>query len=216
MTSDFGREDSAAPNGGGESVGGRRNLALVLAVTGVILMGVGVAGLLSGGEVAAEPAVATGSPSPSQSEAPTPTASSAPTPAESPAEDPTPSPEPTETPDTFFARFADAVRGGKPAFLLSRLHPFVFDRYAGADCRSYLGGLHLPKYDVEILKVGGTKVFHWETDGISRDVAHATTVRIRFTEDGDTFIETDTHLVARDDGSFSFLTDCGTPKAGAA
>ncbi len=185
-------------------VGGRRYFAIALAVAGVVLVGIGVAGLFSGDEATAGVSGA------SASESPSPKPSETPTPSESPT------PEPLETPEEFFARFADALRSGKPAFLLARMHPLVLDRYAGSDCRAYLGGLDLPDYDAEVLSVGRTKVFHWETDGISRDVAHATTVRIRFTEDGDTFIETDTHLVARDDGSLLFLTDCGIPKAGAA
>jgi hypothetical protein len=199
-------------------VGGRRNFAIGLAVAGVVLVGIGVAGLFSGDEATAGASGPTISPTISPSPSPSP--SEAPTPSESPAETASPTPEPLETPletpEEFFARFADALRSGKPAFLLARMHPLVLDRYAESDCRAYLGGLDLPDYDAEVLSVGRTKVFHWETDGISRDVAHATTVRIRFTEDGDTFIETDTHLVARDDGSLLFLTDCGIPKAGAA
>lgn len=199
-------------------MGGRRNLGVALAVVGVIMVGIGAARLLSGDGSSGAASDPTGSAEPSGSVSVS--SSEAPTPSESPSdnasETPSSSPEPLETPEEFFSRFADALRSGKPAFLLARLHPLVLGRYAGSDCRAYLGSLDLPEYDVEVLKVGGTKVFHWETDGISRDVPHATTVRIRFTEDGDTFIETDTHLVARDDGSFLFLTDCGTPKAGAA
>lgn len=198
-------------------MGGRQILAVVLAVAGVITLGIGVAGLLSGDDVVRSSdgaASSTGSPEPAD----TASASPAPTPGESPAESPSPSPspEPLETPEEFFSRFTDALRSGKGAFLLARLHPFVLDRYAESDCRAYLGGLDFPEYDVEVLSVGRPKVFLWKTDGVRRDIAHATTVRIRFTEDGNTFVETDTHLVARDDGSFLFLSDCGAPKAGAA
>ena len=202
-------------------MGGRRILALILAVVGTITVGIGVAGLLSADEEAAgSSGVATSptgsvAPSESESDSPSESPSETPTPTQSPSESPSPSPEPTEAPEEFFSRFADAIRGGKPAFLLARLHPFVLGRYAKSDCRTYLGSLDFPRYELEVLSVGRTKVFHWETDGINRDVPHATTVRIRFTEDGDTFIETDTHLVARDDGSLLFLTDCGTPQAGA-
>ena len=134
---------------------GQRNFAIGLAVAGVIVVGIGVAGLFSGDE-----ATLGASPSPS----PSPSPSEAPTPSESPTETASPTPDPVETPEEFFSRFADALRSGKPAFLLARMHPLVLDRYAESDCRAYLGGLDLPDYDAEVLSVGRTKVFHWETD----------------------------------------------------
>ena len=196
----------------------RRKLALLLAVGGVVAVVVGIVGLVNGGEEtsSASPVTSPTSGAPSPSRGATASPSVSPTPAASPSTSPSSSPsEQAETPEAFFRRFRAAVRAGKPAFLLARLHPFVLDRYADADCRTYLGGLHLPAYDVRVLSVGATERFRWKTDGLRRDVPMTTTVRIRYTEDGGTFVETDTHLVRSSDGSLLFLTDCGTPKAGA-
>ena len=193
---------------------GRRILGAALALGGLAAVVVGLIGLLDdegpGGSVAEPSPAATAT----TGAAPSPTtATETPTTTESPTSEPTT--EPAETPEEFFAALAAGFREGDARFLFSRLHPFVLDRYGAGPCRNYLGSLEVPAYELEVLEVGGTDVFVWGTDGLRRKVADATTVRIRFTEDGSTFIETDAHIV-QDGELMRWFTDCGTPKAGAA
>ena len=183
----------------------------MLLASGLILGMIAVAEMLGRGDTGAD---AQGVPSVSStgSLSPSPSPTSSPSPSGSPS--PSPSVQPAETAEEFFARFSAALRSGKIAFQLARLHPFVFDRYAETDCRAYFGGLELPDYAVEVLETGKAMEFVWETDDLRRTIPKATTVRVRLTEDGDTFVETDTHLVLRD-GKYLFLSDCGSPKEGA-
>jgi hypothetical protein len=190
----------------------RRIAGASLVVAGVGASIVGLIGLLGGGE-GADPATAASTPEPSASPAASGTAS--PTPSAEPTHaSPTAEPEPPETPEVFFAALGRAFRSGDTRFLLSRLHPFVIDRYGEASCRAYLAGLDVPEYEVEVLDVEGDERFLYETDGLRRRVPSATAVRIRFTEDGDTFIETTGHIVGSGDG-FLWFTDCGAPTGGA-
>lgn len=175
--------------GRGTSLGG-----LALVVTGCLAMAAGVVWLVSSSSDD-EPAAA-----------PTTAATQATTTTTTP---------PAETPEEFFERWVAALRGGDAELLFERLHPTMFDRYDEAACRAYLGGLRAPIAEAEVLEVGGTGTWSWETDGLARDIPDATTVRVRRTEDGDTFIENDTHVVVGDDGLVRWFTDCGTPKEGA-
>ncbi len=72
----------------------------------------------------------------------------------------------------------------------------------------------MPAFDTEVLAVGTTGAFDWSTDGVTRQVADTTTVRLRTTEDGSTFVEADSHVVI-EGGLVRWFTDCGTPKGGA-
>jgi len=187
----------------------RKMWGIALILAGVVLGAVALAGIVGrGGSGIGERSA------PSAPASPTSAATATPSPSASPSPAPSPSIEPAETPERFFARLSAALRSGRPAFPFARLHPFVFDRYLRADCRAYFGGLEVPGYDVEVLRTGETGSFRWETDGLRRTIPSATTVRIRVTEDGDTFTETDTHLVLRG-GRYLFLSDCGTPKEAA-
>jgi hypothetical protein len=122
---------------------------------------------------------------------------------------------PPETPQAFFARFTDALNAGDAAFLVGRLHPAVFDRYERTDCEAYLGGRPRGAARSEVLSVGGTGPWQWETDAVSREIPDALTVRVRRTEDGGaTFVENDVHVVASGP-VLQWFTDCGTPKEGA-
>lgn len=201
---------------------GRRVLGAILMVLGIASAIVGILGLGDGGG-----AVATGEPIPSASEAPSPTESPSeetpgPEPSEEPTaeptEEPSPSPEPEpagETPEGFFAALGEAFRSGDARFLTSRLHQAVLDRYGDEQCRTALRNTVVPDYAVEILSVAEEEAaFVYETDGLRRRVHGATTVRVRFTQDGETFTETDTHIVL-DGDRYRWLTDCGTPLAGA-
>lgn len=195
---------------------GRRVLGGAMVVLGIASSVVGLVGLLGedGGVAAVER-------SPTVTEEPTPTATESPTaePTVEPTVEPTaePTPESTaETPEVFFAAMGEAFSAGDARFLFSRLHPFVLDRYGAPQCRASLGDTEVPDYAVEVLEVEEDRgVFVYDADGLRRRVHGATTVRIRFTEDGETFIETDTHIVLTGD-RFQWLTDCGTPIAGAA
>jgi hypothetical protein len=67
-----------------------------------------------------------------------------------------------------------------------------------------------------VLTIGEPDTWSWETDGLARQIADATTVHVRRTEDGGvTVIESDVHVVVDGDGRVRWFTDCGDPKAGA-
>lgn len=187
---------------------------------GLVATVVGLVGLVTergDGSEAAAPARSSPSLAPPTDAPSTPTPAGSPTGASTPTAGPTDPPSDTpepETPEAFFARFAEALATGDEGFLLSRLHPFVFERYGRPACRAYLGSLDLPGYGAEVLEVTGTGAWGWETDGLRRRVEDTTTVRIRFTQDGSTFTETDAHVV-EDGGLILWFTDCGDPLEGA-
>ena len=212
-------------------MGGRQILGVVLVALGLVAVVVGLVGLLGddGGDATAEssPAGVTAAsptgPTSSEPTGPTATSPTGPTaisPTGPTATGPTgptatgPAEEP-ETPEEFFAALGAAFAQGDQRFLSSRLHPFATERYGASQCRALFASFDLPDYDVEVLSVGDVAPFVYETDGLRRRVEGATTVRIRFTEDGSTFVETDTHIVLNGD-RFLWLTDCGAPLAGAA
>ncbi len=183
-------------------MGGRQVLGAALAALGLISIVVGAVQLVvddEGGSVAARP-----SPSIEPTGSPTPTGS--------PSAEPTE--EPAETPEEFYAALSAAIVGGNQRFLITRLHPFTLERYGARQCRTYLLGLQVPGWELEVLSLEGEGPFVYETDGLQRDVEGATTVRIRFTEDGSTFTETDGHIVLVGN-RYRWFTDCGTPVAGA-
>jgi hypothetical protein len=192
-------------------VEGRRIAGVALMLAGLAAIIAGLVGLLGG-----DGGGATAEPSPSGAASPTDeTASPSASPSEATVSTLSPTASPAETPEEFFAALGAAFREGDGRFLFSRLHPFVIERYGEASCRSYLGGLDVPAYEVEVLDVEGTESFVYETDELRRLVPEAVTVRIRFTEDGSTFVETDGHIVLAGD-RFQWFTDCGTPLGGAA
>jgi hypothetical protein len=212
-------------------VDGRRVLGGLLVVLGIASAIVGVLGLGDGGDVAAGGSSPSVSAEPAPSESPSTEPTDEPTdvapdePTEEPADEPTdaPSAEPSdepegpraETPEAFFAALGEAFRSGDARFLFSRLHHAVVERYGAAQCRTALANTVVPDYAVEILDVAEEEAsFVYETDGIRRRVHGATTVRVRVTQDGETFTETDTHIVL-DGDRYRWLTDCGTPPQGA-
>ena len=114
--------------------------------------------------------------------------------------------------EAFFAQWVAALQAGDAAFLFGRLHPAVVERYGEPACRTYLGGFRFPAAAVQVLSSdAATAVWAWDTDGRSSPIADAVGVRLRRTEDGATFTESDAH-VALVDGEIRWFTDCGTPK----
>jgi hypothetical protein len=204
-------------------VGTKQLVGVALVAVGLLALVAGVVGVLmvDPGEDA-EPAptgVTAAAPTGPTSAAPTgptsagptgPTAATAPTgpTATGPAREP-------QTPEEFFGTLAAAFAEGDGRFLFMRLHPATVERYGAAQCRGLFATFEFPEYSIEVLSVGDVGPFDYETDGLSRRIDGATSVRIRFTEDGTTFIETDSHIVL-DAGRYRWLTDCGTPLEGAA
>jgi hypothetical protein len=194
-------------------VDARRAGGLVLLALGIVALVVGVIRVAGGddGTSASEPAPTASPEEPSPKPTPEPTAE--PEPSVEPTAEPSPEP-PVETPDGFIAALGEALAGGDARFLFSRLHAFVFERYGEDQCRASLRALDVPDYAVEVLAVEGEGPFVYETDDLRRRVRGATMVRIRATEDGDTFVETDAHFLL-EDGRYLWFTDCGTPLPGA-
>jgi hypothetical protein len=192
-----------------------RLAGLALLAGGALLAVIGVVLLVTDDDDAPRGAGATSTTSP---EASTSTAATS-TPVASsttvPATTTTGAEVPVETPAEFFASFEAAWASGDVEFLFERLHPAMFDRYTPGDCREYFSSRSLPNYAVELLEVGTTGTWSWETDGLARDIPGTTTVHIRRTDDGETYFEQDAHIVTGGDGITRWFTDCGTPKEGA-
>ena len=190
---------------------GRQKLGWGLVAGGVVLVVVAAVLLVGGGDdggetVAAAEATTTSTAPTTGTTAPT----TAPTTASTTAPTTTPTSPPVETPEEFFAQLGQAFRDGDVEFLFARLHPQQFDRYTEESCRTYLASLDVPAYTVEVLSVGATAPFEWTTDGLTATVPDATTVHVRFAEDGTNFREVDTHIVLIG-GEQRWLTDCGEP-----
>ena len=112
----------------------------------------------------------------------------------------------------FFADWANALRTGDATFLYERLHPAVVDRYGDTACRAYVGAIQRPLAATEVLGTDpATAAWSWETDGRSTEIPDALGLRLRRTEDGSTYTESDVH-VALVDGEVRWFTDCGTPR----
>lgn len=122
--------------------------------------------------------------------------------------------EPASLVVPFFDELSAALRAGDDTFLFATLHPLVFERYAEADCRTYLAGLAVPAYVVQATAVGQAETWEWETDGVVRPIGDAIPVTIRTAPDGANFTDGEAHVVV-DDGAVRWFTDCGTPKEGA-
>jgi hypothetical protein len=113
--------------------------------------------------------------------------------------------------ESFFGDWVRALAAGDEAFLVATLHPAVPERYGDAACVAYLGGITAPAATAEVLDVvDALGPWNWETDGRSTTITDAVTARLRRTEDGSTFIESEVHvaLVADD---VRWFTDCGAP-----
>jgi hypothetical protein len=112
---------------------------------------------------------------------------------------------------TFFGEWARALAAGDEAFLVAKLHPAVPERYGNDACVAYLGGITAPAATAEVVDVVDTVgPWTWETDGRATEIPDTITARLRRTEDGSTFIESEVH-VALLDGDVRWFTDCGTP-----
>jgi hypothetical protein len=181
---------------------------------GGLAIAAGVAWLFADGDD--DPAPAAAATTTSESTTTGPTASTTTTaPTTTSTEATTTTTTPVETPQEFFDLFTEAQRTGDIAFLVARLHPAVLDRYDTAACETYLGSIDAPNPSAEVQSVGATATWSWETDGLARDIPDATTVTVRRTEDGTSFVEGESHIVTGDDGRTRWFTDCGSPKEGA-
>jgi hypothetical protein len=179
------------------------SLSLGLGVVGLVLTVVGAVALATEGDDDTSAAQATASSAASSTTTAGPTTTVAPT---------TSTTEPLDAQvEAFFAVWTTELAAGDADALYARLHPLVVERYGEAACRAYLGSLSAPAAESEVLSVDPQlATWAWATDGQSTDVADAITVRLRRTEDGDTFVENDVHL-ASVDGEIRWFTDCGTP-----
>lgn len=96
---------------------------------------------------------------------------------------------------------ANALTNGDAAFLRSRMHPVVIDRYGSASCDAYAAGQHTAT-TIVTQSVGPPANFAWQSDGLTRNVPNTNAVT---TATGQTL------HVALVDGTWRWFADCGTP-----
>jgi hypothetical protein len=113
-----------------------------------------------------------------------------------------------ETAQQFVTALASALSNGDTAFLRSRMHPVVIDRYGSAACDAYAAGQHTPTA-ISARDVSAPSIFAWQSDGLSRDVPD--TNEVVATQNG----QSSTIHVALVDGLWRWFADCGTPLANA-
>ena len=116
-----------------------------------------------------------------------------------------------EDPQVFFDAFETAVRTGDRAFLFSRLHPAVIERYGEAQCQDSVAQLVDPTVDLHLVSVDGPATFDYATDGLSTPVPNTFVFNVDGTGAGRTGPR-QFHL-AQVDGMFRSFTDCGSPIA---
>ena len=113
-----------------------------------------------------------------------------------------------ETAEQFAAALGRALSGGDAAFLKSRLHPAVVERYGDAQCSAFVAAANTPT-TIAAKGVDPPSVYAWQTDGVTRDVPNVNSVPA--TRDG---ADITLHLALLD-GTWRWFTDCGTPQPGA-
>lgn len=123
---------------------------------------------------------------------------------------PTAAAGPTEAPEAFVRTLAEALRAGDAGFLLDRLHPAVLDRYGAEACRSYVGGVSDPTFELTVQAVSEPGPYDWELDGVSTVIPDAVTVTVERTQGGG--VTTQDMHIAPSGGGWRWFTDCGDPR----
>lgn len=214
---------------------GTRWLVLASGLVGAFLVSVAAGGLIARQLNArpTAPPIAVASPTPAPLVTPTPgvpntppSATHAPTgaPTTGPTETPTVAP-PTETPtpvtptpmatvaldpptvQDFTNDLSAALAERDRAYLNSRLHPAVIERYGEQTCRRYLRGVG-GRVTWEILGSSGPAPWDYITDVVSTTLPDAWTVSIR--QPGEDPELRELHF-AHADGTWRWFTDCGDP-----
>lgn len=119
-----------------------------------------------------------------------------------------------ESLEEFVENLGTSLRTSNHAFSLDRLHPAVIERYGQEACQSYLNSIDDPSFDIEILEVGDTSDWDYQTDGLSTTVPNTYTVLANLTSGGET-VQSEVHFAVGEDGKLRWFTDCGEPQAGA-
>jgi hypothetical protein len=117
-----------------------------------------------------------------------------------------------ETPQQFLDKLAQAVRDGDVNFQLERLNAATISRYGTDACRTELGTRTDPTRRYTIKSVSPQKQpYDYASDGQSVTIPNTTTVDADVVFEGQTQPVT-LHLV-EENGLFTYLSDCGTPRA---
>jgi hypothetical protein len=130
-----------------------------------------------------------------------------------PTRTPSPTPPPTADPGSlvaeFYAVLVPAIRAADADTLVAILHPATLERYGEAACRTQLGGLDDPAFDVVVRGVRPLAAWDYTTDERTTTISGAWAVDADLTANGTT--ETRELHVALVDGEVRWFTDCGTP-----
>jgi hypothetical protein len=111
--------------------------------------------------------------------------------------------------NALYAKLIPAIRGPDVPTLMALLHPATIERYGEAACRTYLGSLRDPTFNVVIRSVAAPAPWTWERDGRSTVIPDAWAVQADLTTNGTT--STQEIHVAPVAGELRWFTDCGTP-----
>jgi hypothetical protein len=110
-----------------------------------------------------------------------------------------------ETPQQFLAPFSAAFRRGDTAYLLSRLHPAVLQRYTEQQCLALITSVRFPDADFQVLATSGPAPYQWTTDDQTTTIPDALTVTVRRNPSA---AQQDIHLAPAGNGLLGWFTDC--------
>lgn len=168
---------------------------------GIVVTGLGVAGLASAADDVAETSTTT-VPPPATAPPETSTTTPAPASTTTPAPASTTTTLPREDPAGFVADLAAALAAGDTAYLEARLHPAVVSLYGADACRATLSGASAPDRELTVAAVGEPGRWEWVIDGRTTPVDDAVAVTLA---DG-----SEIH-VAYVGTELRWFTDCGEP-----
>lgn len=116
-----------------------------------------------------------------------------------------------ETPEDFVAALGAAASAGDVAWLTSRLHPAVLQRYGEEACLDYVTDYVVePGVRLRAAAVAGPGTWVWESDGRSTDVDEVYRVDAHRFSGG---VETTGSIEAGNvDGALHYFADCGSPR----
>lgn len=112
-----------------------------------------------------------------------------------------------ETAEAFVVALGNALTSGDIAFVRSRLHPAVIERYGAAACDSYLASRSAP-VSFTPKEVRAPATYAWTTDGQTTDIPQTNQVVVTQAAGGGS-TERVVH-VTRVDGTWRWFTDCTT------
>jgi hypothetical protein len=115
-----------------------------------------------------------------------------------------------ETIESFAAKLSEAFRTSNWGFAMERLHPAVIELYGAPLCAAYLNDQADSSFNLSITASVGPEAWDFERDERVVPLENVYEVQAFRTAHDQTTAAT-LHFIQAEDGTFRWLTDCGTP-----